>query len=177
MDGKPPICKCLPGSPIGPALSSFVGVRAFLETWDVYRQFPPTLVTLDVSFQVFNVLVLSGMVGSIPMNLETLQRLAELSGFGLASARVAFPGHISRSASDCVVSFPGKRPLGQSGLTRCSGGCVLTCLRILDRRCVWAGSACEQPRHPWQVLVPANLRPGTSLYVPQCGRNQFRRVS
>ena len=103
--------------PLGPALS-FVGVRAFLETWDVYRQFPPTLVTLDVSFQVFNVLVLSGMVGTMPMNLETLQRLAELSGFGLASARIAFPGHISRSASDCVVSFPGISDLWDKAVSR-----------------------------------------------------------
>ncbi|CAE7876285.1 unnamed protein product, partial [Symbiodinium necroappetens] len=69
---------------------------------------PRTVVTVDVSFQVFNVIVLSGMVGSTPMNLETLQKLAELSGFGLASTRVAFPGHISRGAADCIVSFPGK---------------------------------------------------------------------
>ena len=94
--------------PLGPALS-LVGLFAFWGSWAAHSdEIPPTLVTLDVSFQVFNVLLLSGMVGAIPMNLETLQRLAELSGFGLASARVAFPGHISRSAADCVVSFPGK---------------------------------------------------------------------
>ncbi|CAE7493777.1 unnamed protein product [Symbiodinium sp. CCMP2456] len=89
--------------PLGPALS-FVGLFAFLRQWVL----PPTLLTLDVTFQVFNVLLLSGIVGTMPMNLETLQRLAELSGLGLASARVAFPGHINQSAADCVVSFPGK---------------------------------------------------------------------
>ena len=93
--------------PLGPTLS-LVSLFAFPQTTIADRGLPPTLVALDVSFQVFNVLVLSGMVGHAPMNLETLQRLAELSGFGLASARVAFPGHISRSAADCVVSFPGK---------------------------------------------------------------------
>ncbi|CAE7597881.1 unnamed protein product [Symbiodinium sp. CCMP2456] len=89
--------------PLGPALS-FVGMFAFLPG----EFLPLTLLTLDVSFQVFNVLLLSGMVGTVPMNLEALQKLAESSGFGLASARVAFPGHISQSAADCVVSFPGK---------------------------------------------------------------------
>ncbi|OLP80617.1 hypothetical protein AK812_SmicGene38950 [Symbiodinium microadriaticum] len=89
--------------PLGPALS-FVGLFAFAQELPL----PRTVVTVDVSFQVFNVIVLSGMVGSTPMNLETLQKLAELSGFGLACARVAFPGHISRGAADCVVSFPGK---------------------------------------------------------------------
>ena len=89
--------------PLGPAWSVVSFISFFSET-----DFPRTLVTLDVSFQVFNVLLLSGMVGAAPMNLEALQRLAELSGFGLASARVAFPGHISQSAKDCVVSFPGK---------------------------------------------------------------------
>eukprot|EP00439_Symbiodinium_sp_Y106_P061144 s543_g9.t1 len=101
------LCRAASGS-CGPALS-LVGLFAFWGSWAAHSdEIPPTLVTLDVSFQVFNVLLLSGMVGAIPMNLETLQRLAELSGFGLASARVAFPGHISRSAADCVVSFPGK---------------------------------------------------------------------
>ena len=90
--------------PLGPALS-FVGLLVFFAQGFFL---PLTFLTLDVTFQVFNVLLLSGMVGTNSMNLEALQRLAELSGFGLASARVAFPGHISQSATDCVVSFPGK---------------------------------------------------------------------
>ncbi|OLQ06753.1 hypothetical protein AK812_SmicGene9927 [Symbiodinium microadriaticum] len=91
--------------PLGPALS-FVSLGAFLQADGL----PRTAVTVDVSFQVFNVIILSGMVGSTPMNLETLQKLAAHSGFGLTSGnkRVPFPGHISRGAADCVVSFPGK---------------------------------------------------------------------
>ncbi|CAE7255303.1 unnamed protein product [Symbiodinium microadriaticum] len=87
---------------LGPALS-FVALFAFANT-HARMVVPLTLLTLDVTFQVFNVLLLSGMVGTVSMNLEDLQRLAELSG----SARVAFPGHISQSATDCIVSFPGK---------------------------------------------------------------------
>ena len=67
-----------------------------------------TLVTLDVIFQVCNVLFLSGMIGPVQWDLETLRSLAELSGYGLASKRIAFPGHISENAPDCIVSFPGK---------------------------------------------------------------------
>ncbi|CAE7945374.1 unnamed protein product [Symbiodinium sp. KB8] len=93
--------------PLGPALS-FVGLWAFAFFTHDGLEVPLTLLTLDVTFQLFNALLLSGMVGTISMNLEDLQRLAELAGFGLASARVAFPGHISQSATDCVVSFPGK---------------------------------------------------------------------
>ena len=89
---------------LGPFLSF-----SSLYAYSIYRgELPRILVTLDVSFQVCNVVFLSGMVGTMPMNLEAFQRLAELSGFGLASARVAFPGHISHSARDCIVSFPGK---------------------------------------------------------------------
>ena len=93
--------------PLGPALS-FIGLYAFMIGYDDTTLVPRTLVTLDVSFQVFNVLLLGGIVGTMPMNLETLQRLAELSGFGLASKRVAFSGYINQSSADCVVSFPGK---------------------------------------------------------------------
>ena len=163
--------------PLGPALS-FVGLFAFLQFLQAFP-LPRTIVTVDLSFQVFNVIVLSGMVGSTPMNLETLQKLAELSGFGLASARVAFPGHISRGAADCVVSFPGKYSnlWDKSSFKRCSQGRIFTSLCILDRCCVWFGPACEQPRDPWQVLVPNNLWPGTSLHVPECGGDQYRRVT
>ena len=89
--------------PLGPVLS-FAGLLGFLGAYEL----PETLITLDVTFQIFNVLLLSGMLGTIPLNLEALERLAELSGFGLASKRINFPGHISDKAADCVVSFPGK---------------------------------------------------------------------
>ena len=90
---------------LGPFLSFS---SLYVYSMHVFEKLPRLLVTLDVSFQVCNVVFLSGMVGTMPMNLEAFQRLAELSGFGLASARVAFPGHISHSARDCIVSFPGK---------------------------------------------------------------------
>ncbi|CAE7465665.1 unnamed protein product [Symbiodinium natans] len=83
---------------LGPALS-FAGLFARTNL---------TLVTLDVIFQVCNVLFLSGMIGPVQWDLETLRSLAELSGYGLASKRIAFPGHISENAPDCIVSFPGK---------------------------------------------------------------------
>lgn len=88
---------------VGPVLS-FGGPFALIGTDDT----PRTFVTVDVAFQVCNVLLLSGMVGPRLMNLETFKKIAELSGFGLASKRIAFPGHINDSAMDCIVSFPGK---------------------------------------------------------------------
>ena len=33
---------------------------------------------------------------------------AFVTGFGLTSKRIAFPGKINMSASSCIVSFPGK---------------------------------------------------------------------
>ncbi|CAE7226227.1 unnamed protein product [Symbiodinium sp. CCMP2592] len=89
---------------LGPVLS-FLGSAGFSKP-DIR---PVTLLTLDVTFQVCNVVLLSGMVGTVPMSLESLQKLAEFSGFSLSSSgRVACPGHISHRATDCVVSFPGK---------------------------------------------------------------------
>ncbi|CAE7801557.1 unnamed protein product [Symbiodinium sp. CCMP2592] len=92
---------------LGPAIS-FAGLFVLIAHHLGAGGSPRIVVTVDVSFQVCNVLLLSGMVGPRLMNLETLKKIAELSGFGLASKRIAFPGHISRSATDCIVSFPGK---------------------------------------------------------------------
>ena len=65
-------------------------------------------VTIDVCFQVLNSLVLSGMIGAQSFDLKQFRRLAEVSGFGFASERIAFPGKINPAAKDCIVSFPGK---------------------------------------------------------------------
>ena len=65
-------------------------------------------VTMDVCFQVLNALLLSGMIGGQQFDLKEFRRLAEVSGFGLASKRIAFPGKINPAAKDCIVSFPGK---------------------------------------------------------------------
>ena len=65
-------------------------------------------VTIDVCFQVLNSLLLSGMIGAQSFDLKQFRRLAEVSGFGFASERIAFPGKINPAAKDCIVSFPGK---------------------------------------------------------------------
>ncbi|CAE7348138.1 GIP [Symbiodinium sp. CCMP2456] len=66
--------------------------------------------TLDIGFQVLNVLLLSGIVGPRQWQdpMAAFQRLAYLQGFGLASKRIAFPGQLNPHSKDCVVSFPGK---------------------------------------------------------------------
>ncbi len=64
--------------------------------------------TIDIGFQVLNALLLSGMIGGQQFDLKEFRRLAEVSGFGLASKRIAFPGKINPDAKDCIVSFPGK---------------------------------------------------------------------
>ena len=163
--------------PLGAALS-FVALFAFLQTWNPFRHLSPTLVTLDVSFQVFNVLVLSGMVGSIPMNLETLQRLAELSGFGLASARVAFPGHISRSASDCVVSFPGKySELWDKAVSRVAreDAFSLACVFLTDRAS-GLGRHANNPETPgmcWCQQIYGRLPASTYLSVVEVSTDEL----
>ena len=92
---------------LGPALS-FASLSSFFRFMG-HLKLPWMMLTVDVTFQVLNVLLLSGMLGTIPLSLEALQQLAELSGFGLASKRIAFPGHITdNKAADCIVSFPGK---------------------------------------------------------------------
>ena len=90
---------------LGPALS-FAGLCSFIG----FLELPLTMITVDVTFQVLNVLLLCGMLGTIPLSLEALQRLAVLSGFhlDLASQRIAFEGHIANEAADCIVSFPSK---------------------------------------------------------------------
>ena len=69
-----------------------------------------TWLTLDLFLQIFNTLTLSGMIGPKQWNhpMEAFRQLADLSGFGFASKRVAFPGHINQKAAKCIVSFPGK---------------------------------------------------------------------
>ena len=64
-----------------------------------------SLLTLDIGFQVLNVLLLSGMVGPQQWQepMAAFQRLAELQGFGLSSKRIAFPGLLNPHAKDCVI--------------------------------------------------------------------------
>lgn len=68
------------------------------------------LITADVSLQVLNGLLLSGLLAprSWDNPMETFQELAEVSGYGLASKRITFSGVINPMAGNCIVSFPGK---------------------------------------------------------------------
>lgn len=93
---------------VGPILSG----AAFFSIVDrgSESQLPITIVTLDVGFQVLSVLLMSGMIGPKGWQrpMESFRKLADLSGFGLAAKRIAFPGKISQLAKHCIVSFPGK---------------------------------------------------------------------
>ena len=147
--------------PLGPLLS-FAGFHLFTGIIEL----PLTMLTVDVTFQVFNVLLLSGMLGAIPLNLEALQRLAELSGFGLASKRIAFPGQISDKAAHCIVSFPGKYSelwdTAVSSVTE-KDAFSLACVFLTD-----AASGLGPP-HAWQVLVPPKLWPDAGICLHQHG--------
>ena len=71
---------------------------------------PLAVVTLDAGLQVLGTLLLSGMIGPKGWErpMEAFRKLAHLSGFGLASKRIAFPGKINAKTTECIVSFPGK---------------------------------------------------------------------
>ena len=71
---------------------------------------PMLVVTLDVGTQVLGTLLLTGMIGPKGWErpMQAFRKLAHLSGFGLASRRIAFPGKINAHATECIVSFPGK---------------------------------------------------------------------
>ena len=61
---------------------------------------------VDLSIQVFNSLLLSGMIGPRQWanQLETFRQLAEASGFNLGqNKRIAFPGKINESSMRCLV--------------------------------------------------------------------------
>lgn len=100
---------------VGPALS-WSGFVPFYTKYFVSSLYKDTMktsaaevsVTIDVCFQVLNSILLSGMVGAQSFDLKQFRRLAEVSGFGFASERIAFPGKINPAATDCIVSFPGK---------------------------------------------------------------------
>ena len=97
---------------VGPALSwfDFFVFQAEKPSYSLYENVVASQpqVTIDVCFQVLNSLLLSGMIGAQSFDLKQFRRLAEVSGFGFASERIAFPGKINHAAEDCIVSFPGK---------------------------------------------------------------------
>ncbi|CAE7190159.1 Kif11 [Symbiodinium necroappetens] len=84
---------------LGPALGFW--------SWAQFvRRIEMTWLTIDICVQIFTALALSGMMG--PRNpMDAFRKLADLSGYGFASKRITFPGHINERAAKCIVSFPG----------------------------------------------------------------------
>ena len=65
------------------------------------------MLTLDLSLQILNSLLLSGMIGPEKWR-KPLDMFKELGlNDCLTANRIAFPGKINLSADDCIVSFPG----------------------------------------------------------------------
>ena len=93
-------------------------------------------VTIDICLQVLNALLLSGMIGGQDFDLKEFRRLAEVSGFGLASNRVVFPGKINPDAKNCIVSFPGKYSAEWDAAVQAAreetSTCSLACVFLTD---------------------------------------------
>eukprot|EP00913_Durusdinium_trenchii_P025412 g23857.t1 len=116
--------------------------------------------TLDVGLQTLFVLLMCGMIGPKGWDrpMETFRKLADLSGFGLAAKRIAFPGKIILSALDCIVSFPGKY----------SKEWDAAALKIAEERCRQNG--CRAPWgcswfEEWRKNVEEAMRLGQKLHV------------
>ena len=91
--------------------TNFLGRRVVLfNGLFVLPQLPMVVVSLDVGLQVLGTLLLTGMIGPKGWErpMEAFRKLAHLSGFGLASPRIAWKGQINAQATECIVSFPGK---------------------------------------------------------------------
>ena len=120
----------------GPALSGWASWDNFLKVNDFNRVNHRVWVTIDICLQVFNSLLLSGMIGAQDFHLKEFRRLAEVSGFGLASNRVAFPGKINPDAKDCIVSFPGKYSAEWDAAVQAAreetSTCSLACVFLTD---------------------------------------------
>ena len=118
----------------GPALSWWAFLDNQLSVYDVQRESP--WVTIDICLQVLNALLLSGMIGTQDFDLKEFRRLAEVSGFDLASNRVAFPGKINPDAKDCIVSFPGKYSAEWDAAVQAAreetSTCSLACVFLTD---------------------------------------------
>ena len=89
---------------VGPILS-FVAASSFDRCIDGGHCW---VVNFNICFQVLSSLLLSGMTGTGRFDLKDFKMLAEMSGFGMVSRRIPFPGKINPGARDCVASFPGK---------------------------------------------------------------------
>ena len=116
----------------GPALSGWAFFNTADSPYHVVTRSP--WVTMDI--MVLNALLLSGMIGAQDFDLKEFRRLAEVSGFGLASKRIAFPGQINPDAKDCIVSFPGKYSAEWDAAVQAAreetSTCSLACVFLTD---------------------------------------------
>ncbi|CAE7260631.1 Kif11 [Symbiodinium natans] len=129
---------------LGTALSVWALVRYWLSSDTFETRKWSTWLTVDIFLQICNTLTLSGMVGPKQWNrpMDAFRRLADLSGFGFASKRIAFPGHINRTAAKCIVSFPGKySELWDEAVSTVSSQAVDTGLEPWSLACVFLTDA------------------------------------
>ena len=119
----------------GPGLSWWALLYNFTDSKPLFYIEALSL-TIDIGFQVLNALLLSGMIGTQQFDLKEFRRLAEVSGFGLASERIAFPGKINPRAKDCIVSFPGKYSAEWDAAVKAvreeTSTCSLACVFLTD---------------------------------------------
>eukprot|EP00434_Breviolum_minutum_P040636 symbB.v1.2.036117.t1/scaffold5025.1/size31724/2 len=90
---------------VGPILS-FIAASSFGRCIDSGHCW---VVNFNICFQVLSSFWLGGMTGTGRFDLKDFKMLAEMSGFGLAPSRIAFPGKINPEATDCIVSLPAGR--------------------------------------------------------------------
>lgn len=158
-----------PGLSIGSALS-LISTRGLL-----FASLSPAGVlfsmipTLDVGLQTLFVLLMCGMIGPKGWDrpMETFRKLADLSGFGLAAKRIAFPGKIILSALDCIVSFPGKYSKEWDAAvssTQQGNGCSLACVFLTDRASGLADNP-DTPGRCWCHTIYGELPLDTYLMV------------
>ncbi|CAE7862932.1 HERC6, partial [Symbiodinium necroappetens] len=131
-----------------------------------------TLMTVDICFQVLNVLLLSGLVGPQQWQnpMAAFQKLATLQGFGLAAKRIAFSGHVNENARDCIVSFPGKysEEWDQAvSAVKSQEALSLACVFLTDRAS-GLGAHCDNPDEPgecWCRAIYGHLPASTYISV------------
>lgn len=130
----------------------------------------------DIGLQVLNVLLLSGMIGPQGFDLKAFKNLALMSGYGLASKRIAFPGKINSAALDCIVSFPGKyseewdtavKTVTDTEATGASACCSLACVFLTDRESGLGQHVDmpDKPGHCWCEVIYGRLPASAYLSV------------
>ncbi|CAE7699346.1 GIP, partial [Symbiodinium sp. CCMP2456] len=164
---------------LGPILSMrativFTNATVKIVDWQNPQQTSGTmLLTLDMTLQVLNVLLLSGLIGPQQWQnpMAAFQKLATLQGFGLTSTkRIAFSGRVNETARDCIVSFPGKysEEWDQAvSVAKTQEAISLACVFLTDRAS-GLGVHCENPDSPgecWCRAIYGSLPASTYISV------------